>query len=120
MTSTPDGQALNVGAWFTVTADVANEVQPVLVCINVKVAIPPDTPVTIPASVTVATDVLLLVHVPPVVGDKVVVVPTHIAVDPVMLTIGKLLTVTTALPVIVSVQPPVTLVATTVKVAATI
>ena len=49
---------------------------------------------TTPAEVTVATEVLLLTHVPPVVGDKVVVDPIHIELLPVMLTAGKALTVT--------------------------
>lgn len=38
--------------------------------------------------VTVATDGLLLVHVPPVVGDNVVVDPTHMVEGPVTETIG--------------------------------
>ena len=62
--------------------------------VKVKVADPAATPVTTPAEVTVATDVLLLTHVPPVVGDRVVVAPMHIELLPVMLTVGKALTVT--------------------------
>ena len=49
---------------------------------------PAEAPVTIPALVTVATAGLLLTHVPPVVGDKVVVKFTHIEEVPVILTIG--------------------------------
>ncbi len=64
---------LTTGKAFTVTAGVAAEVQPVVVFVKLKVAVPPDTPVTTPALVTVATAALLLAHVPPVVGDKVVV-----------------------------------------------
>ena len=44
-----------------------------------------------PALVTVATDGLLLIHVPPVVGDKVMLLPTH--TDDPALTVGNELTV---------------------------
>lgn len=55
---------------------------------------PGDTPVTIPADVTVATDVLLLLHVPPVVASlSRVVRPTHIDVTPVI-DAGGIFTVT--------------------------
>jgi hypothetical protein len=43
--------------------------------------------------VTVATAVLLLVQVPPVVGESVVVDPSHIVVAPVMVAVGGLSTV---------------------------
>ena len=62
--------------------------------VKVKVADPAATPLTTPAEVTVATDVLLLTQVPPVVGDKVVVAPMQIELLPVMLTVGNGLTVT--------------------------
>jgi hypothetical protein len=65
-----------------------------VVFVKVKVGAPAATPVTTPALVTVAKAVLLLAHVPPVVGDKLVVTPTHIAVAPVIETVGKALTVT--------------------------
>lgn len=42
-----------------------------------NVTVPRDTPVTTPAFVTVAIAGLLLVQVPPVVGDNVAVVPIH-------------------------------------------
>lgn len=57
-------------------------------------AVPAETPVTTPALVTVATAGLLLVQVPPVVGDKVVVDATQILEAPVMLTTGIPFTVT--------------------------
>jgi hypothetical protein len=44
--------------------------------------------VTIPALVIVATLVLLLDHVPPVLGLIVDVLPIHIELAPVMLTVG--------------------------------
>ena len=53
------------------------ELQPVDVCVNVKVVEPAATPVIIPAFVTVAIEVLLLNHVPPVVGESVAVLPTQ-------------------------------------------
>ena len=84
---------LTVGKTFTVTAVVVL-LQLVVEEVNVNVAEPAATPVTTPAEVTVATDGLLLTHVPPVVGDKVVVAPMHIELLPVMLTVGKALTVT--------------------------
>lgn len=61
-----------------VTADDAAETQVVVVFVKVNVAVPGDIPVTVPPFVTVATVGLLLDHVPPVVGDKVVVALTHI------------------------------------------
>lgn len=67
---------------------VAFDTQPVAVFVNVKVADPAVIPVTTPAFVTVAIDVLLLTHVPPLVGERVVVEPTQIAEAPVILTVG--------------------------------
>jgi len=78
---------------FTVTAAVVL-LQLVVAEVKVNVAVPAATPVTTPAEVTVATDGLLLTHVPPVVGDRVVVAPTQIGLLPVMLTVGNGLTVT--------------------------
>ena len=85
--------AFTTGKVFTVTAVVVL-LQLVVDDVKVKVADPAATPVTTPAEVTVATDGLLLTHVPPVVGDKVVVDPMQIELLPVMLTVGKALTVT--------------------------
>jgi hypothetical protein len=77
-----------VGIAVIVTAEVASDGHNVVLFIKVNVAVPAETPATTPAFVTVATDVLLLVHVPPVVGFNVVVDPTHIEEAPVMLTVG--------------------------------
>jgi hypothetical protein len=77
----------------TVITDVASLGHPVLVCVNVNVAVPADTPVTNPAFVTVATAALLLAHVPPELGLNVDVLPIHNDVPPVMLTLGLALTV---------------------------
>ena len=61
---------------------------------KVKVTLPAATPVTNPASVTVALVGSLLVQLPPVVGDKVIVLPMQ--TDDPALTAGKALTVTVA------------------------
>lgn len=45
-------------------------------------------PVTTPPFVILATDGLLLIHVPPIFGVKLVVFPTQISLGPVILTIG--------------------------------
>jgi hypothetical protein len=84
---------LSVGKAFTVTDDVVL-LQPVEVCVKVNVALPVATPVTTPAFVTVATALLLLLHVPPVLGNNVVVDPAQIVELPVMLTVGVVFTVT--------------------------
>ena len=85
-----------VGLAVTVT-DAVVLLQPVDVCVKVKVTVPAATPVTAPALVTVAIELLLLVQVPPVVGDNVVVLfgpPAQIELAPVILTTGKAFTVT--------------------------
>jgi uncharacterized protein (DUF362 family) len=82
-----------VGRALTVTVFVASDGHSVVLLVNVNVAVPPFTPVTTPPLVTVAIAVLLLTHVPPVVGLKVVVDPSHIVLAPVMLTVGFALTV---------------------------
>ena len=81
------------GNGFTVTPSVVS-LQPVEVCVKVNVEMPAASPVTIPPLVTDATAGLLLTHVPPEDGDKVVVSFIHIEVGPVMLTTGQAFTVT--------------------------
>jgi len=61
--------------------------------VNVKVALPIETPETIPAFVTVAIAGLLLTQVPPVIGLSVVVPLPQIEAGPVILTVGALFTV---------------------------
>jgi hypothetical protein len=80
------------GRALTVIAEV-ELLQPVPVCVKVKVALPAATPITIPALVTVATAGLLLAQVPPLVGDSVIVLPTHTMVLAVV-TVGLGFTVT--------------------------
>jgi hypothetical protein len=88
-----DEAAPTVLVGVTVTAVVVL-LQFVVEEVKVKVAEPAATAVTTPTEVTVATAGLLLTQVPPVVGDKVVVDPTHIELLPVMLTVGNGLTMT--------------------------
>jgi hypothetical protein len=82
-----------VGLALTVTVLVASDGQSVVLLVNINVTVPPLTPVTTPALVTVAIAVLLLAQVPPVVGLRVVVEPSHIVLLPVMFTVGFALTV---------------------------
>lgn len=84
---------LTTGNGSTVTAEVGKDTQPVVVLVYVKVALPDETAVTMPALSTVATALLLLVQVPPVDGDKVVLPPTQTLLDPVTLTVGIAFTV---------------------------
>ena len=58
-----------VGRALTVTALVV-ALQPVVLLVKVKVAVPEAIPVTSPELLTVAFDVLLLIHVPPLAGDN--------------------------------------------------
>lgn len=82
-----------VGLAVTVTLSVS-EVHPVEVSVNTNRPIPAEIPVTKPALVTVAIVGFTAVHVPPVVGDSVVVDPIHTAAVPVIVTVGLGLTVT--------------------------
>jgi hypothetical protein len=84
-----------VGPGVTVTGVDASEIQPVEVCVNVKVAVPGDTAVIKPVFVIVATALLELLQVPPVVGEILVVAPTHIELGPFNTVIGLGLTVIT-------------------------
>jgi hypothetical protein len=86
--------ALTDGAAFTVTVSAAMQPAPV---VNVIIEVPADTPVTMPVVPTVATDVLLLLHVPPPEPTSVVVAPTHTELVPVIP--GSGFTVTTAVAV---------------------
>jgi len=90
--------------------------QPVVPSVKVKVAEPGVKPVTNPALVTEATVGLLLIQVPPEVGERFVVSSTQIVAGPVMLTDGKAFTVTDLVllvehPPMVSAQVSVPLVA---------
>ena len=82
--------------------------------VNVIVAGPGDTPPITPPLFTVATDVVLLVHVPlPAASVNVVVVPTHRPVLPVIGDIGFTVTTFVATQVppveyVIVVVPPLT------------
>lgn len=87
---------LTVGKGSTLTALVVAEQFGEALLVNVKVADPEARPVTTPALFTEAIAGLLLVQVPPEVGDKVVVTFTQMVLAPVILTTGKALMVTAA------------------------
>jgi hypothetical protein len=83
---------LTTGLLFTVIGAVGLDTQP-LPLVNVNVALPALTAVTTPLFVTVATEVLLDVQIPPVDGDNVLVNPTQMMSSPVIDTDGLLVTV---------------------------
>lgn len=76
------------GFAFIVTGAVASDIHWLVLARNLKVACPGDAPNTVPSVFTVAIELLLLVQIPPVVGDKVVVAPAHIVAGPVTETKG--------------------------------
>lgn len=88
-TQTETGEVI-AGEATTVTEGVVR-LHPVVVLVKEKVTFPADTPVIKPAFVTIAIAVLLLVHAPPVVGERVAVLPTQTEEGEV--TTGKTLTV---------------------------
>jgi hypothetical protein len=100
------------GNGFTVTTSVT--VQPVTGAVYVMVAVPAETPVTMPDVPIVAIPVLPLLQEPPeVVSLSVVVAPWHMVGVPVMAPgSGSMIIVT--LPVILEVQPVAVLVVVTV------
>lgn len=67
-----------VGVGFTVTAPVASDTQSEDELVNIKVAVPGETPVITPALLMVATPVEEDDQVPPVEGVTKVVAPTQI------------------------------------------
>ena len=64
------------GNALTVTVEVT-ALQPVVVSVNMNVTFPAAIPVTSPELVTVAFDTSLLVQVPPVEGDRFIVLPAQ-------------------------------------------
>ena len=100
-----------VGNGLTVTVDVTIVTQPKpLVTVYDIVTIPADTPLTMPVEPTVATNVLPLLHTPPLVASlNVVVEPAHTLMVPVIAdTVGNGLTVTTEVTVVTQPKPLVT------------
>ena len=75
-----------------------------IVLVKVNVAVPAVTPVATPAFVTFAINGLLLVQVPPVVGDNVIVLPT--ATEAGAETTGNALMVATTAVLAAVVHPP--------------
>lgn len=94
---------VTVGRIFTVTLPVVL-VQPVSVLVNVKVAVPADTPVTTPLFVTEATPGALLTHVPPDEGDKMTVPFPQMELVPTIVATGVSSTVNGS---VVLLHPPV-------------
>jgi len=91
-----DPRYVTVGGASTTISSVGAELHP-LAFSNTKVALPGDTAVTIPALVTVAIAELLLVHIPPVPGEREDVSPTQILPGPVTFTTAGPTTVNTSL-----------------------
>ena len=67
---------------------VSSDAQPVVASVNINFATPAVKPVTVPALFTLATKGAVDAHVPPVVGDKVVVPLIHIESFPEILAVG--------------------------------
>ena len=83
-----------IGLPITVRGADALERQPVPVAVKVNVAVPADTAVITPERLICAMALLLLIQVPPDVGEMVVLVPIQIVEGPVKLMIGLALMVT--------------------------
>lgn len=64
------------------TVKVLELLQPVVLLVNISVAVPDETEVTTPELVTVATEVLLLAQVPPLLGDTNAVPPIQTSLAP--------------------------------------
>jgi hypothetical protein len=98
----PAGVIAAAGSGLTVTVLVAAFEQPFNMFVTVYdiVAVPADTPVTIPNILTVATAVFDELQVPKAVAsESVIVLPAHTAVGPVIaFTGGRAFMVTVALP----------------------
>ena len=93
------------GLPFTVTGPEALETQPVVELVNVNVAVPEVTPVTIPLLVMVAMPGALETHVPPVVGESEVVAPAQMVAAPTIVATGFGLTVIKLLAEVAAPQP---------------
>lgn len=71
-----------------------SEIQPVVVCVNTNLLVPPDNPVIRPELVTEATKGFEEVHVPPDEGDNCIEFPTQIEEEPFTKTSGLAFIVT--------------------------
>jgi len=97
-----------VGNGLTVTDEVTVVTQPKpLVTVYDIVAVPADTPLTMPVKPIVATEPSPLLHTPPLVASlSVVVEPAHTLMVPVIAdTVGNGLTVTTEVTVVTQPKP---------------
>jgi hypothetical protein len=83
-----DGTVIIGNALTVIEAVVLLQV--VVVFVNVKVEVPANNPVTTPALVTEAIVGLLLIQVPPDVGDNVMVLPTQTGPVPEIIGVGRI------------------------------
>jgi hypothetical protein len=83
-----DGTVIIGNALTVIEAVVLLQV--VVVFVNVKVEVPANNPVTTPALVTEAIVGLLLIQVPPDVGDNVMVLPTQTGPVPETIGVGRI------------------------------
>ena len=83
-----DGTVITGSAFTVIEAVVLLQV--VVVFVNVKVEVPANNPVTTPALVTEAIVGLLLIQVPPDVGDNVMVLPTQTGPVPEIIGVGRI------------------------------
>jgi hypothetical protein len=84
---------LTVGLLYTAMFGLFDETQPVIASVNLNVTLPLLTAVIIPELLMVAIEVLLLSHVPPLLGSIDVVPPIHKAEAPMTDILGLGLTV---------------------------
>lgn len=87
-----DPLRLITGLVSTIIGELGSETQPLDDCVKIKVAMPVEIPVTKPVLVTEATDGLVLDHIPPVDGVRVLVLPIQRLEAPVMDTTGLAVT----------------------------
>ena len=85
--SVSDNPPIGGGPYTAMVID-SSETQPFVDSTKVKVALPTEFPVTTPELFTLATELLLLIQIPPEVGDNVVVVLTQISDGPRRVTTG--------------------------------
>ena len=101
MQTTVEPEITGAGTVFTLNDEIVFA-QPVVELVKVNVALPAATPEITPAGdVTVATAVLLLTQVPPVVGVKLAVDPIQ-TFELVTLTVGNGFTLSVARPLVVA------------------
>jgi hypothetical protein len=83
---------LITGLVSTIIGELGSETHPLDVWVKIKSAVPVESPVTKPVLVTDATDGLVLDQIPPVEGERVLVLPIQRLDAPVMDTTGLAVT----------------------------